>query len=94
MIHLVDKKVEEERIIQHHQAHPDTVLPTASLRESLIVGMYTMYVCVGVSPLGSSFVSIVELIWDGVSPLWSSLGSRALFIMRACFETASDPRTF
>ena len=44
------------------------------------------------SPLGSSFVSIVGLIWDVVSPLWSSLGSRVLCIMRACIEPTSDPR--
>ena len=47
MIHLVDKEVGEEGIAQHRQAHPDTTLSTASLRESLIVG--GIFVCEGVS---------------------------------------------
>ena len=37
LIHLVDKEVGEEGIVQHLQAHPDTALPTAFLRESLSV---------------------------------------------------------
>ena len=90
MIHLVDKrKVEEEGIAQHHQAHPDTILSMASPRESLIVGMYVC-VCVGgggggVSPKGSSWgrgVSFMELIRE-----------TCICIMRVCVATTRDPQT-
>ena len=37
LIHLLDKEVGEEGIVQHLQAHPDTALSTAFLRESLSV---------------------------------------------------------
>ena len=47
VIHLVDKEVGEEGIAQHRQAHPDTALSKASLRESLIVGGI---LCVKASP--------------------------------------------
>ena len=78
MIHLVDKrKVEEEGIAQHHQAHPDTILSMASPRESLIVGMYVC-VCVGGGGGGGCLPRGAH--GDGVSPLWSSLGRRVFVL--------------
>ena len=70
LIHLIDEEVEEEGIIQHHQAQPGTPMSTASPRESLIVGLYVV-MGTRVSPLWSSFVSIVEFIGEfGVFFVW------------------------
>ena len=48
---------------------------------------------------GGGGVTLGELIClhcgahrDGVSPLWSSLGSRVMCFMRACVVTTRDPR--
>ena len=51
-------------------------------------------VCVGGGglPRGAHW-SHCEAHGDGVSPLWSSLGSRVMCSMRACAATKRDPRT-